>query len=94
MLAHFEWNEAKNDYNLGKHGVSFLQATEVFRDENHFITDDQKHSTDEEKRYFCFGLVGGKVMTVRFTLRENRIRIYGAAFWSNGKKVYAKRQPL
>ncbi len=31
-------------------------------------------------------------MTVRFTYRENVIRIIGAGYWRRGKKIYEKAQ--
>ena len=94
MLLHFEWDETKNEANTHKHGVSFLHAIEAFRDAHHFIAEDKKHRSASEKRYFCIGEVDGRIMTVRFTLRENRIRIFGAAYWSKGKKIYATRNRL
>lgn len=60
----FEWDKSKDEYNLAKHGVGFNQAREAFFDENKVIADDVTHSTDEP-RYYCFGQVNGRVMTVR-----------------------------
>jgi uncharacterized protein len=34
------------------------------------------------------------VMTVRFTIRKQNIRIIGAAFWREGKKEYEKQNGL
>jgi uncharacterized protein len=31
------------------------------------------------------------IMTVRFTMREERIRIIGAGYWRNGKELYDKK---
>lgn len=55
------------------------------------IIRDENHSTESEARYFCYGLVDGDVLTVRFTLRENAIRIFGAAHWRLGVKRYKNR---
>ena len=49
------------------------------------------HSSDSERRYFCFGLVGGGVMTVRFTWRARRVRIFGAGYWRKGKQIYEQQ---
>lgn len=84
----FEWDNKKNTENLGKHGVSFYEAQNAFFDKNRVITADIKHSTESEKRYFCFGLVNDRVLTVRFTVRADTIRIIGAGFWREGKKRY------
>ncbi|EMJ90217.1 putative toxin-antitoxin system, toxin component [Leptospira meyeri serovar Semaranga str. Veldrot Semarang 173] len=52
------------------------------------------HSTESEERFFCFGLVNEGIITVRFTLRGKKIRIYGAGFWREGKKLYEKENKL
>jgi len=83
----FDWNEAKNTANQKKHGVSFYEAQDAFFDPKRVIAEDLDHS-DKEKRYFCFGKVGDGVMTVRFTYRDNIIRIFGAGYWRKGRKVY------
>ena len=86
----FEWDESKNRENIKKHGVSFAIAERAFFDENRIIAKDLDHTTENETRYFCFGKVGEGILTVRFTNRENRIRIFGAGFWRKGKKAYEK----
>jgi uncharacterized DUF497 family protein len=83
----FEWDEAKNEANQGKHGVSFETAQEAFLDPKRIIALDKTHSS-HEKRYYCMGKVGGGIMTVRFTYRERKIRIIGAGYWRKGKKTY------
>ena len=67
--------------------VSFERAQYAFEDSRRIIAEDLNHSTDE-KRYFCFGEVDGGILTVRFTYRENIIRIFGAGYWRKGKKTY------
>lgn len=86
----FEWDELKNQSNIEKHGVSFFEAQIAFLDENRLIAKDVSHS-DKEARYYCFGMVNNMVMTVRFTYRSNKIRIFGAGYWRKGKKIYEKR---
>ena len=41
------------------------------------IAEDLSHSSGE-KRYYCFGRIEGGVLTVRFTYRDDVIRIFGA----------------
>ncbi|KHE92205.1 MAG: BrnT family toxin [Candidatus Scalindua rubra] len=87
----FEWNEGKNSENKEKHGVSFELAQYAFVDPNRIIAEDMKHGRNE-KRYYCFGNVGGnEVLTVRFTYRNDVIRIIGAGYWRKGKKIYEKQ---
>ena len=65
-------------------------AQRAFFDPQRVIAEDLSHSA-AEKRYFCFGFVGDGVMTVRFTWRESRIRIFGAGYWRKGKAIYEQQ---
>jgi hypothetical protein len=67
--ASFEWDPAKDLANLAKHGVSFAVAQLAFADPRRVIAEDLSHG-GSEKRYYCFGSVGGGVLTVRFTYRS------------------------
>jgi hypothetical protein len=87
MSVRFEWNDIKNLENIFKHGVGFEEAQYAFADVHRVIAEDIKHSI-KEKRYYCFGKVEGKVITVRFTYRKSVIRIFGAGYWRKGEKIY------
>ena len=87
---YFEWDESKNILNIEKHQVSFENAKQAFFDENRVITKDVKHSQPGEDRYFCFGMVNNKILTVRFVFRNNKIRIIGAGYWREGVQKYEK----
>ncbi len=93
--SNFEWNEAKNQENLQKHGVTFYEAQHAFLDKNRIIAKDTTHSQEEE-RYYCFGLNEEKtgILTVRFTYRSGRIRLFGAGYWRKGKKVYEQTNSI
>ncbi len=65
-------------------GVSFAVAQYAFADPNRVILADVTHSTESEERFFCLGKVGDGILTVRFTYREERIRIFGAGYWRKG----------
>ena len=88
MGAGFEWDEAKDLANQAKHGVPFALAQQAFLDSERVIAEDLSHSTEREQRYYCFGWVDGGVMTVRFTVRDGCVRIFGAGYWRKGKKIY------
>jgi uncharacterized DUF497 family protein len=62
-------------------------------DSNRVILRDLEHSHTEE-RYYCIGQVAEGIITVRFTLREGVIRIYGAGYWRKGKKIYEEANQL
>lgn len=87
MRAEFDWDPLKDEENRRKHGVSFGQAQQAFLDPLRVIAQDLRHS-QLEPRFYCFGLVGDRVMTVRFTYRGAVIRIIGAGFWRRGRRVY------
>ena len=89
----FEWDERKARDNVAKHGVSFELATQVFDDPRLALAEDAAHSRSEV-RYFAFGRVGGGVLTVRFALRGERIRIIGAGYWRKGKAFYEQANRL
>jgi uncharacterized DUF497 family protein len=73
----FEWDEAKAEGNLKKHGVSFLTAAAIFSNERLERTDDRKDYG--EVRWIALGRVGIEVYRVVFTWRgENLIRIVSA----------------
>ncbi len=85
----FEWDPLKDIENQLKHSVSFDEAKYAFEDPNRLIAPDKTHS-ENESRYYCIGKVDESILTVRFTYRKQRIRIYGAGYWRKGKKVYEK----
>lgn len=86
----FEWDERKDRLNQQKHGVSFHEAQHAFLDPERVIYPDTRHST-AEPRYYCIGRMGQRIMTVRFTYRSGRIRIFGAGYWRKGRTIYEQR---
>jgi uncharacterized DUF497 family protein len=51
----FEWDPEKARLNARKHGVTFEQATEVFRDPAQLSIYDDEHSTAHEDRWITMG---------------------------------------
>jgi len=91
--ADFEWDMTKDRENQKKHSVSFAVAQLAFLDEKRIILENEGHST-VEKRYYCLGKVAGEILTVRFTYRDNIIRIKGAGFWRKGKPLYEEENKI
>ena len=85
----FEWDPEKDIENQRKHGVSFNEAQHAFEDPNRVFHIDESHSQIEE-RYYCFGKINNRIMTVRFTYRGSIFRIMGAGYWRKGRKIYEK----
>lgn len=92
-MVHFEWDDDKDRENQNKHGVSFELAQHAFSDAKRVIAEDLEHS-QKENRFYCFGRVGDGILTVRFTYREQRIRIFGAGYWRKGKALYEKENQI
>jgi hypothetical protein len=84
----FEWNLRKEQLNQAKHGVTFDEARQAFEDPKRVIVQDKTHSTEAEERLYCIGQVERGILMVRFTYRGKRIRIIGAGFWRQGRKIY------
>jgi uncharacterized protein len=89
----FEWDQEKNELNQKKHSISFEEAQFAFSDANRIIAKDLEHS-EKEERYYCFGKIEESIVTVRFTYRNNKIRIIGAGYWRKGKQIYEKQNKI
>jgi len=90
ICGSFIWNTEKESANIRKHRVDFATACRVFKDAKRKVYIDSKH-TKKEERFFCIGDVEGKILTVRFTYRKGKIRIFGAGYWRKGKDYYEKK---
>ncbi len=93
MATSFEWHSEKDAENQRKHGVGFNLAQRAFLDPKRVIARDLAHS-ESESRYYCFGRVGGGILTVRFTFRNEVIRIIGAGYWRKGKRIYEQENQI
>ena len=74
----FEWNIAKSDENLKKHGVSFTQAELAFEDFYAIEEFDDEHSTAEELRFKMLAMADTKILVVVYTMRGESFRIISA----------------
>lgn len=70
----FEWDEAKNQLNLEKHGLDFADGKEIFQAP--LLTElDTRHDYDED-RYVGIGFLKTIVVVVVFTEpEENTVRL-------------------
>ena len=91
--ARFEWDAKKDQDNQEKHGISFAKAQFAFADSRRVLAADLSHSPSE-KRHYCFGLVDGGILTVRFTFRNDVIRIFGAGYWRKGRRIYERENQI
>jgi uncharacterized DUF497 family protein len=74
----FQWDERKAKANLKKHGVSFEEASTVFRDPGLRLLSDMGHSVEEER----FAAIGSsrllRTLVVSYCYRGDVIRIISA----------------
>src|SRR5258708_38658592 len=85
-MTDFECDAAKDRVNRAKHGIGFELAQLAFLDPLRVIAEDLDHG-GEEQRYFCFSRVQDAGMAVRLTLRNQKIRIFGAGYWRKRKAI-------
>ena len=93
MSVTFDWDPAKDRVNQLQRGVGISSAQLAFDDPRRVLAEEVSHSVNEQ-RFFCFGRVGGGVMTVRFTYRAGVIRIFGAGYWRKGRRIYEQENHL
>ncbi len=87
-IVEFEWDLAKEQANIDKHGRDFSEAIEAFRDPLGVQLVDKKHSTGESRFYWIGKTDSGKILTVWFTRRSRKIRIIGCAEWRKFRSFY------
>ncbi len=75
--SRFEWDDVKDTANYAKHGITFLEASAVFLDP-HSIEEDSTRPEFGEERRKAIGSVGGRVVALIYTLRNDRRRLISA----------------
>ncbi len=73
----FEWDDAKGEANLEKHGVDFKDGARVFLDRHRIERLDTQHYYAED-RYQTIGMVDGRVLFVVYTERGTTVRLISA----------------
>jgi uncharacterized protein len=86
----FEWDLEKELFNARKHKIMFHEAMEVFADPHVIHMEDNKHSQLEQRFYAVGKTFKGKIITVRYALRGQTIRIFGAAKWRKWRRFYER----
>ncbi len=94
MPSSFEWDPRKDLANQEKHGIGITEAQNAFLDRRRILAQDLNRSTSKEARYYCYGSYGGGILTVRFTYRGGIIRMFGAGYWSKGKRIYEQENQV
>jgi uncharacterized DUF497 family protein len=68
----FEFDEAKSQANLRKHGINFVDAQALWDDARLL---EIPANTEDEPRYLMIGLINGKHWSAVITYRESNIRL-------------------
>ncbi len=77
-LTGFDWDEGNRNKNWEYHGVSHLEAEQVFFNEPLLIYEDLKHSTEESRWYVLGTTDHERTLQVVFTVRESKVRVISA----------------
>ena len=77
----YQWDLGKSRINEVKHGISFLQAAQIFR--GPILTVQDTRYDYGELRFIALGKYDGQVLRVVFTERDGDIRIISA--WKAGR---------
>lgn len=81
----FEWDVAKDETNILKHGIDFDTASDVFDDPKCLIEDSTRPEHGEVRRK-AIGKVQGRLITVIFTDRDHVRRIISARRVRNNER--------
>ena len=91
LRKEFEWDEAKNQSNIRKHGIGFDTAKRIF--DGRVASSIDKRQEYGEDRYISIGPVEpGALIVVAHTQRRHRIRLISARPASRKeRKAYHER---
>lgn len=73
----FDWDAAKAETNLAKHGFPFEEAIAVFTDSRNVVIDTARVE-DGEDRQKVVGTIGSRLFAVVFVMRGDICRIISA----------------
>lgn len=68
-----EWDEAKNQHNIAKHGIDFADAHRIFTNPI-VVRSDVRHEYGEQ-RWIALGQLGSIIVVLVFTRRGSKTRI-------------------
>jgi len=79
VSVNFEWDENKNQANIRKHDIDFVEASKIFKDPNFIVNADNRRDYGET-RYQIIGAVDpyGILLVVYTERHENTIRLISA----------------
>ncbi len=69
----FEWDPAKDKTNRAKHGLSFEEASELFKSGVDYLEIYDEEHSDEENRFIAVGPTKRGVIVVAYTERDDDV---------------------
>ena len=72
----FEWDEAKNEANIAKHGISFVGAVRIFDGATLRYEDNRR--VYGETRIIAIGMLNNQEIQLVYTIRGESMRIISA----------------
>ena len=86
-MVRLEWDPRKAAANRLKHGLSFDEASSLFRNPDGWLERIDELHGDDEDRFLAIGLIARGVATVVFVERdEDVIRLVSARF-ATGREI-------
>jgi uncharacterized DUF497 family protein len=79
----FEWDEAKRDANLAKHGIDFRDAVDLFDGRPIYTFPSRREAED---RYVSVSLVGDQFIAAVWIPRNDIVRIISMRRARDGEK--------
>jgi uncharacterized DUF497 family protein len=73
MMGNFEYDETKSQTNQQKHGINFIEAQQLWEDDN--LLEFPARKVENEERFFAIGIINQKNWTAVITYRTDIIRI-------------------
>ena len=67
----FEWDPDKNETNRAKHGLSFEEASELFKGGVDYLEIYDEEHSEQEDRFIAIGPIKRGVIVVAYTERDD-----------------------
>jgi uncharacterized DUF497 family protein len=88
--ARYEWNPAKAQSNVAKHGVRFADAVAVFADERALKVEDPRRA---EERWVTIEMDAfARLVVVVYTWREDTVRLISARRATRSERLHYARE--
>jgi len=70
-IERFDWDEGNSRKSVDKHGVSQVEAEQVFVNEPLLVLEDERHGGQEVRLHALGHTDAGRLLHVTFTVRHN-----------------------